>query len=98
MPVHDEHVEAPLVHPICQLGEDVGMPARAWRYQNVGSVESAEGVDQLQTLVIGMQRCTPEREAYFGRVGGGDVLAFPIIRCPHRLLFKKAAVAGNALY
>ena len=55
---HDENVEAPLVHPICQLGEHVGMHAGALRYQDVGSVESVEKVVQLQTLVIGMQRCT----------------------------------------
>jgi hypothetical protein len=46
-----------------------------------------EEVDQLRTPVIGIQRCMPEREGYFSRVGGGDAVAFPIIRCPHGLLF-----------
>jgi hypothetical protein len=91
---HDENVEAAQVQPICQLGEDVGMPAGALRYQDVGSVESVEKVDQLQTMAAGMQRCTPEREDYFGSVSGGDVSALPIIRCPHGVLFGDDFIAS----
>jgi hypothetical protein len=46
-----------------------------------------EEVDQLRTLVIGIQRCMPEGEGYFSRVGGGDVVALPIIRCDHGVPF-----------
>jgi hypothetical protein len=66
---HDEHVEAALVHPICQLGEDVGMPAGALRYQNVGSIGGVGEVDQLQAFAVSIQMCMLEREVYFGRVG-----------------------------
>ena len=66
---HDEHIEAPLVHPVCQLGEDVAVAARALRYQNVGSIGSVEEVDQLQAFALTIQMCMLEREVYFGRVG-----------------------------
>jgi hypothetical protein len=82
------------VQPICQLGEDVSMPAGALRYQDVGSVESVEEVDQLQTLAVGMQRCTPTREDYFGSVGLEDVSALPIIWRPHRRLFGDGFIAS----
>jgi hypothetical protein len=63
----------------------------------LGSVESVQEVDQLQTLVIGMQRCMPEREVYFGRVGGGDVVALPIILCPHGVLFRDGFIGRGVL-
>jgi hypothetical protein len=66
---HDEHVEARQVHPICQLCEDVAVAAGALRYQNVGSIESVEEVDQLQAFAVSSQTCMPEREVYFGTVG-----------------------------
>ena len=66
---HDEHVEAPQVHPICQLGEDVAVAAGALKYQNVGSIGSVEEVDQLQALAVSIQTCMLEREVYFGTVG-----------------------------
>ena len=66
---HDEHVEAPQVHPICQLGEDVAVAAGALRYQNVGSIGSVGEVDQLQTFAASIQMCMLEPEVYFGRVG-----------------------------
>jgi len=34
---HDEDVEAPQVHPICQLYEDVAVAAGALRYQTLGA-------------------------------------------------------------
>jgi hypothetical protein len=60
---HDEHVEAPQVHPICQPCEGVAMPAGALR-----SIESVVEVDQLQAFAVSGQTCMPEREVYFGRV------------------------------
>jgi hypothetical protein len=66
---HDENVEAPFVHPICQLGEDVAVAAGALRYQNVGSIGSVEEVDQLQAFAVSSQMCMLDREVYFGRVG-----------------------------
>ena len=80
---HDEHVEAPLVHPICQLGEDVACRqsleiSKCWEHRERWG-------KQLQLARHGQMM--PAREAYFGRVGGGDVVALPIIRCPHGVLF-----------
>ena len=66
---HDEHIEAPQVHPICQLCEDLAVAAGALTYQNVGSIESVEEVDQLQAFAVSSQTCMPEREVYFGTVG-----------------------------
>jgi hypothetical protein len=59
----------PPVHPICQLCEDVAVAAGALRYQNVGSIESVEEVDQLQAFAASFQTCMPEGEVYFGTVG-----------------------------
>ena len=66
---HDEHVEAPLVHPICQLGEDAAVAAGALQYQNVWSIGSVGEVDRLQAFAVSIQMCMLEREVYFGRVG-----------------------------
>ena len=60
---HDEHVEAPQVHPICQLGEDVAVAAGALRYQYVGSIESVEEADQLQAFAVSSQTSMRERKS-----------------------------------
>jgi len=57
----------PLVHLICQLCEDLAVAAGALRYQNVGSIESVEEVDQLQAFAVSSQTCMLERDVFSAR-------------------------------